>query len=527
MRIQFQIMSLVVAATVLTGCALWPSHIHNEGNAQTAKKAEAEMAASSTNAPAIYGAMSANLELFKVQEEYVLSELGASFQTALATKLPSLTWGELRREVQSRRADIEKFATQVALEARTFSANDANLEAKLAAANKALKDANTQVSDAKKAVAAWNETVAAFQVGIANTGENLGTLNKQATFDQLKTVAANVGTNSVVYADADGKSQTNTVAGVLKSSAENVFKVLTSKDKDSMGKPLLPDAPGIGLVIANMALDVAEFQKEDAEQRLSHLTARAHLFEDAYAEMRLAQQLLKDVDLIIGTVDHPTTSFPDRKTVYEETSYHWVTTSRGLQNAMKSADAIAKEDATSLAKTKIDALAKEIAALPKEKADTLLKEIAAALPKEIFDALASATAEAIATPNAEPSAKTRAKALALPKEIAEVQVHEFANTLLTEEDFVANQLVVIRKTMVAESIVARNIGKFETSLQRLRHQDSIANSAIADAAWRALLKSALAGLSAYHQGGATKEDVANLISFCQAVALAVVAYGVN
>src|SRR5579872_6265467 len=42
-------------AALLGGCAIIPSHIHNEGNAQTAKKAESEMEAFSSNAPAIYG----------------------------------------------------------------------------------------------------------------------------------------------------------------------------------------------------------------------------------------------------------------------------------------------------------------------------------------------------------------------------------------------------------------------------------------------------------------------------------------
>src|SRR5438046_259713 len=101
-------------AALLGGCALIPSHIHNEGNAQTAKKAESEMEAFSSNAPAIYGAMSANLELFKAEEDYVTSELGANYQSALATRLPSLTWGKLRQEARAQSTNIMEFADQVA-----------------------------------------------------------------------------------------------------------------------------------------------------------------------------------------------------------------------------------------------------------------------------------------------------------------------------------------------------------------------------------------------------------------------------
>ena len=70
-------LSWLLVSAFLTGCAVVPSHIHDDTNAQTAKKAEDAMAAFSSNAPAIYGAMSANLELFKAEEDYVTSELDA------------------------------------------------------------------------------------------------------------------------------------------------------------------------------------------------------------------------------------------------------------------------------------------------------------------------------------------------------------------------------------------------------------------------------------------------------------------
>jgi len=135
---------------------------------------------------------------------------------------------------------------------------------------------------AKAKVAAWNQTIATFQVGIAKSGENLGTLGKKLTLDQLKTLASNVGTNIVAYTDAEGRTQTNKVSHILEGAVQETIAVLTGKVEtatDSRGKSLFPDAPGIGLVMANLSLDMAQAKKENAELQFSQLTARAHLFE--------------------------------------------------------------------------------------------------------------------------------------------------------------------------------------------------------------------------------------------------------
>ncbi|MEI7939553.1 MAG: hypothetical protein WCK27_22955 [Verrucomicrobiota bacterium] len=439
-------LSWLLVSAFLTGCAVVPSHIHDDTNAQTAKKAEDAMAAFSSNAPAIYGAMSANLELFKAEEDYVTSELGAVHETALATKLPSMTWGKLRTEIGAQTTNVALFADQVAREAKSFQESSQDLRAKLQDVNRALAAARAKVTAAKAAVAAWNATVGAFQLGIAKSAENLSAAKQGATLELLASLEANVGTNQVKYSDANGRATNQTVSAILGNTARGIVSAITAHGTNSPGRTLFPDAPGIGLVMANLTLDIVQARKNLAEQQRSQLTARANLLEDAYAAMRLASQFLKEAEQTLSPA-----SYPDHQNIFVEATDSWAD-GRRLTEALQN--------------------------------------------KSYVQTNAPGTAT-------------------------------YGGNLLSAENGIADALVVIRKTVIAESIVMRNRAQFPLTLARLEHQNSIADSAIADAAQRALFQSALAGLSAYHQGGATKEDLANLFRFAEAAALAAIAWQVN
>src|SRR5262249_42731333 len=146
------------------------------------------------------------------------------------------------------------------------------------------------------AVAAWNETLGALQVGIIKSTTTFEQLNKEQTLGDLKTLATDIGTNMVIYSDADGHSQTNLLSNIASDTAKTLIDELKTKDaNNTSGGTLFPDAPGIGVIMANLTLDMVQARRNQAEKQLSQLAARAQLFEDAYAEMRLADQLIKEV----------------------------------------------------------------------------------------------------------------------------------------------------------------------------------------------------------------------------------------
>jgi hypothetical protein len=84
-------------------------------------------------------------------------------------------------------------------------------------------------------------------------------------------------------------------------------------------------------------------------------------------------------------------------------------------------------------------------------------------------------------------------------------------------------LVNLRDVVVGESILARVSNATPVALARIEHTRSIVESSINDRQYQALISSGLAGLVAYHEGGLTSEDVANVIRFVQAVAVGVLA----
>jgi len=84
-------------------------------------------------------------------------------------------------------------------------------------------------------------------------------------------------------------------------------------------------------------------------------------------------------------------------------------------------------------------------------------------------------------------------------------------------------LQFMRNAMLAETIVARNYVTVPIKLARLNHQLSISESELDAQQYQALISSGLSGLVAYENGGLTSQEVGNVISFGQAVAVAALA----
>src|ERR1700691_2416974 len=87
---------VIFLATVLDGCVLpIPSHLHDENRYTAAQKASAAMDGYSKAAPAMYSAMTANVNVYRTQEESLLSQLAAQQSSALVSLGPQLTTSNL------------------------------------------------------------------------------------------------------------------------------------------------------------------------------------------------------------------------------------------------------------------------------------------------------------------------------------------------------------------------------------------------------------------------------------------------
>jgi hypothetical protein len=94
-------------------------------------------------------------------------------------------------------------------------------------------------------------------------------------------------------------------------------------------------------------------------------------------------------------------------------------------------------------------------------------------------------------------------------------------------DGMAGWLVAARRLVIADAMLTRTEHLLNLAATRLDHEDSIVASRAHDEAWRAVMRSGLAGLVAFHNGGFTSEDAANIIRIAQAIALAFIAGGVQ
>lgn len=87
----------------------------------------------------------------------------------------------------------------------------------------------------------------------------------------------------------------------------------------------------------------------------------------------------------------------------------------------------------------------------------------------------------------------------------------------------ASDLIKLRQLAVAESIATRVSLDLKMSSARLAHEESIEDSKVNDAAWRAVIRSGAVVLNQYEQGGFTAQDAADIVSIAQAIAVGVIA----
>lgn len=298
-RRPFRTMTLLLLMTVLaaSGCAMMPSHVHNDANAKTALQVQTYMADYAKNSPNMYMAMLSNLEKFKVEEEYLLTELATNYYSSLITQLPTMTWTKFSERIEECQKMIGEFQEKVLREAKKRKW----VEEEAKDAKQAVEAAKKRVEEAKKTVTAWNAYVAFIQQGFRNIPKDYSQLNKDTDIQTLMQVVDDAKKKEITYMDANGGEKKTTIREVLKDR-------MPSKE-DWQKFKVLPDAPGITLLIMNMGLELAQIRQKKAESELARFNSRAALFEDAYILQELSMQLLKEAKKTAGRREKGGTPF--------------------------------------------------------------------------------------------------------------------------------------------------------------------------------------------------------------------------
>jgi hypothetical protein len=462
---------------LLSGCGFLPSHVHNEGKAKIATAAQARMQQYSKNAPAMYTAMSANVDKFKIEEDYLLGELARNFHTALITKLPTLTWKAVAERADDGGKRVTKFHQRAGKEGQDLRKRIDLAQARSATAESQVAKAKTEVKAAREDISAWNAYIALLQQGFKNLPDNVKALdagNGVATLKGLGEAAKAIGDKEIVFTDADGKEVRKKVSKIVMEQAQKIGADITGKNEK--GQPLFPKAPGISLRIMNHALELAELELRKAETDLEQANERLELFQDALSETLVARQLFADVKKEAGA-RNPT------EVPVQSIALVW-------RNAGITLDSFTSK------KAPVDAPQAPQAPQPAQDQTPLpLRPLPLRpLPLE----------------SPQPGQN-------------EVSPENLASALWGHENSVAEFAYILRRLAIAESILARNESLFSVKVARLEHQHSIAQSALADATYRSLIQAQLDGLVSYHQGGFTKEDAANIVRLAQSIALFAIA----
>lgn len=280
------------------GCAILPSHFHNDANEDKSAKLVTAMSKINEATPARTKAMLSNVERFRVEEEKLLTELAQNYHKSLITALPSLTHGEMKKRIAHDRKAIEQFDLLIAKEASDYLRKNTAATASLGSAKEAIVEFGKQIEAAKKDITRWNRSVALMRDGFASLPESLKTRNAKGSLKGLQDAASAAGSTEITYMNAEGEEMTEKLSAILGDEAKRVGGNWFGGKK---GEPaVLPDAPGITLTILNLGLDLAQLERTRAEGRLAELHRRAIVCEDALAEMNLARQLLSEAEAGLG-----------------------------------------------------------------------------------------------------------------------------------------------------------------------------------------------------------------------------------
>ena len=472
-----------------SGCNLF---MHDKSKSEAAKTAKQAFDDFSKSSPQRYDALVKNLQRIAAEEDALASELAANTDIARVTLGPTATFKSLVAEITATEEQLKSFQeTPHKALVDKLDIDEAHKKS-IADGAAAVAAAQERVSAAKKDVTRWNATEAVLLKAIESLPEFREKAKERPLGDALGDTVESLSDKDFTFSDADGTQVKKKVKEFVKELGNDAAKDIAKGELKGF-----PKAPGADLVIMNLALELAKIQQKrakHAQQRAETLAVASH---DAWVAAELSRQLLNDkLEQLKKAGREYSEKDTNGESLMDATPLQAIVLERAqLKRTAAEGEAQLENDLSNAAKTH-DTERQRIAGLSsgqqKLDAQTAFEKRIAA------DAASHAKLEAA----------------------VDQTLKESAEGALTNIGLI---LDCLRQTSVARAMADRTIKTFELRMARAEHESSIAESALNDEEWRAVISSGINGLDRYYENGVRSEDVANYIRLGQAVATGVIA----
>jgi hypothetical protein len=465
---------LTAALLTLVGCSFVPSHIHDDNKAKIAQAAQSSMTDYVKGAPAMYSTMTSNAQLFSSQEDLTLANYSYLAAKSLV-HVYSLETSE--QDLESRAECIRHFEKELwmllspgntsefggcgTVSVKVLTEDD---DALVRGTCNAYEQYPAQLIQLKDSLAGLKPGVPTV-VSTGNTVQDL-----QANVTSLKGRLTLWNEDIALLNAAVSKLPTS---GSNKDTENGILQVLTTGVKTLEGTQITyvnADGTKVTTTASQVISDVAAPTTGTQSDPQSVLDAVSKKWTNPPPGA-------PGIDLQIATLSLTLAQLEQQKTQRQLTLY------QQAQQAMNQARAELEVSAFILNNGS--------AATPDEAKYTIFKDVV----------LASQGKGACVWQGSNGSPYASEK----------------------EATCASTKLQMMRNAMIAETIVARNYSSIPVKLARFNHQLSISESEVNAQQYQTLISSGLTGTAAYQNGGLTSQEVGNVISFGQAVAVAVLA----
>jgi len=313
-------LSLVAALLFLLlfgiGCA---SHLHNPANQSLSQQAQEQFEALLKANGATFDSMVTNLATFSRINSELYEAMARKAAQLHARRATAMTWGDLRESFGAENP-LDSLSKEITN--KTNQVNEAlkKVAGKSKEALTILGEARSELKAAKATVTSWNRRVAVLDKIIESTPSIKEALEQVRSPEDFRSkveaytesLKKRLGEQKVVYLDADGKGQTNTLTDEIK----NMLGASSdSRDPDGAGKIVdglstvfNPKAPGLVITAASLAKDLAEAESSRLSSQLDSLESRLRGLEEAKKAVQFGVNLSTEALSSIPAADFPDSS---------------------------------------------------------------------------------------------------------------------------------------------------------------------------------------------------------------------------
>lgn len=249
-------LGLATVASLLLGCAGFPSHFHDEKAAALSVKLQNDFAAYREDQASLYANMAANLDAFQIEEEALLARFAAAFESALTTQVTGLNWNDLDRNLTTVEGELANLESDMLMMMKDDLQRKGVLQSSITTAEVAISTYKKEIQEAEAEAEKWQKSIVQLQDAIAKLPEDLDALKRKVT-------------------------------------AKDFTLDLPAELKEKMSLAIA-DAPGITVRILELGLNLAELKKQRAESDLAALRLRDEMFQEAFVHSRVARVLVSE-----------------------------------------------------------------------------------------------------------------------------------------------------------------------------------------------------------------------------------------